>query len=133
MGDRMTEIERCRTTIGVESASQRGPIQNLADVAIDTGSQFTWIPRDVLESLGIEPQRRRAFRVADGRRVERDIGYVIIHASGAATADDVVFGEENDFVLLGVRSLEGLNLRVDVVRNQLVDAGPKLAVALTQF
>jgi hypothetical protein len=28
-----------------------------------------------------------------------------------------------------VRSLEGLNLRVDPVRKQLVDAGPVLAVA----
>lgn len=128
----MAEIETFRTTIGVESASQRGPIQNLADVVVDTGSQYTWIPRGVLESLGIKPQRRQGFLVADGRRVERDIGYAIVHASGAATADDVVFGEENDFVLLGVRSLEGLNLKLDVVRKQLVDAGPMLAVALTQ-
>ena len=47
---------------------------------------------------------------------ERDIGFAIVHAGGAATADDVVFAEESDFVLLGARSLDGLNLRVDVVR-----------------
>ena len=99
---------------------------------MDTGSEFTWIPRPILESLDIRVQRRQGFLVADGRRVDRDIGYAIIHAGGAATADDVVFGEETDFILLGVRSLEGLNLRLDVVRRQLVDAGPMLAVALTQ-
>ena len=55
----------------------------------------------------------------------------IVHAAGAATADVVVFGEENDSVLLGVRSLDGLNLRLDVVREQLVDAGPVLAAVLT--
>jgi hypothetical protein len=43
---------------------------------------------------------------------------------------NVVFAEENDFVLLGWRSLVVLNLRVDVVK-KLVDAGPILAVALT--
>jgi len=128
----MSEMGNLRTTVGVENVSQTGDVRELPETLVDTGSELTWIPRVVLESLGIEPQRRRAFRVADGRRVERDIGYAVIHAGGASTADDVVFGEENDFVLLGVRSLEGLNLRLDVVRKQLVDAGPVLAVALTQ-
>jgi hypothetical protein len=47
-----------------------------------------------------------------------------------SSSHHVVFAEENDFVLLGTRSLDGLNLRVDVVRKQLVDAGPILAAAL---
>lgn len=127
----MTEMGTMRTTVGVENVSQKSGVRELLETLVDTGSEFTWIPRGVLEALGIKPQRRQGFLVADGRRVERDIGYAIIHAGGAATADDVVFGEENDFVLLGVRSLEGLNLRLDVVRKQLVDAGPVLAVALT--
>ena len=127
----MTEMGTLRTTVGVENVSQTGDVRELPETLVDTGSELTWIPRIVLESLGIEPQRRRVFRVADGSRVERDIGYAIVHAAGASTADDVVFGEENDFVLLGVRSLEGLNLKVDVVRKELIDAGPMLA-AVTQ-
>jgi len=35
-----------------------------------------------------------------------------------------VFGEAGDLVLLGARSLEGLNLRVDPLTKTLVDAGP---------
>ena len=123
----MADVGIFRTTIGIESVSQRGQIQELADTLVDTGSAFTWIPRPVLESLGIRPERCQGFVVADGRRLERDIGYAIVHAGGTATADDVVFAEEGDFVLLGVRSLDGLNLRVDVVRKRLVDAGPVLA------
>lgn len=123
----MSEVGIFRTTIGIESVSQRGQIQELADTLVDTGSEFTWIPRAVLESLGIRPERRQGFIVADGRRVEREVGYAIVHAGEVATADDVVFAEESDFVLLGVRSLEGLNLRVDAARKQLVDAGPVLA------
>jgi predicted aspartyl protease len=128
----MTEMGTLRTTVGVENVSQKGGVRELPETLVDTGSELTWIPRPVLESLGIRPERRQAFRVADGRRVERDIGYAIVHAAGASTADDVVFGEENDFALLGVRSLEGLNLRLDVVRKELVDAGPMLA-AVTCF
>jgi predicted aspartyl protease len=132
VGDvKMREMGTLRTTVGVENVSQRGEIRELPETLVDTGSEFTWIPRAVLESLDIRVQRRQGFLVADGRRVDRDIGYAIIHVGGAATADDVVFGEGSDFTLLGVRSLEGLNLRLDVVRKQLVDAGPILAVALT--
>jgi hypothetical protein len=36
----------------------------------------------------------------------------------------VVFGEPGDITLLGARSLEGLNVRIDPVSRQLVDAGP---------
>ena len=127
----MTVMGTLRTTVGVENISRTSGVRELPETLVDTGSELTWIPREVLESLGIKRERRQGFRVADGRRVERDIGFAIIHAAGAFTADDVVFGEENDFALLGVRSLEGLNLRLDVVRKQLVDAGPMLA-AVTQ-
>jgi predicted aspartyl protease len=112
----------------LESRTPRsGRVQELADTLVDTGSHLTWIPRAVLESLGIRPQRRQGFIVADGRTVEREIGYAIVHVAGVATVDDVVFAEQNDFALLGVRSLEGLNLRMDVVQKRLVDAGPILA------
>ena len=127
----MTEVGIFRTTIGIEHVSQRGQIHEIADILVDTESEFTWIPRAVLESLGIRPERRQGFVVADGRTVEREMGHAIVHAAGVATADDVVFAEENDFVLLGARSLDGLNLRVDVIRKQLVDAGPVLAALLT--
>jgi len=35
-----------------------------------------------------------------------------------------VFGQLGDLVLLGSRTLEGLNFRVEPVTKQLVDAGP---------
>jgi predicted aspartyl protease len=123
----MEDMGTLRTTVGIENVSQRGEVRELRDVMVDTGSEFTWVPRHVLESLNIIVQRRQRFVMADGRHVERDIGYAIVHAAGSATADDVVFAESDDLVLLGVRSLEGLNLRIDVVRKQLVDAGPIIA------
>jgi predicted aspartyl protease len=123
----MSEMGIFRTTIGVENVAQRGVVRYVGDALVDTGSELTWIPRKVLQSIGVNIERRRSFIVADGRRVERDIGYAVVHAGESATVDEVVFAEESDFALLGVRSLEGLNLRVDVVSKQLVDAGPVLA------
>ena len=43
--------------------------------------------------------------------------------------DDVVFGEPADTVILGSRTLEGLNFQIDPVAKRLVDAGPILAAA----
>jgi len=45
----------------------------------------------------------------------------------AMAPDYVVFAEPGDKILLGARSLEGLNLRVDAQRKQLIPAGPMLA------
>jgi hypothetical protein len=40
------------------------------------------------------------------------------------TIDEVVFAEPGDLLLLGARTLEGLNLTVDSRRKRLVAAGP---------
>jgi hypothetical protein len=62
--------------------------------------------------------------------LERWTGIVIVSVAGRRTGDDVVFGEPGDLVLLGSRTLEGLNFRVEPVTKQLVDAGPAPAAVL---
>jgi predicted aspartyl protease len=125
----MSEMGSFRITIEVESHIRRGEIKEIGNVLVDTGSEATWIPRTVLESLGIQPEKVVRFRVADGRAIERQAGFAIIHANGAQTTDEVVFAEPADLVLLGARTLEGLNFKIDPVRHALVDAGPVDAAA----
>ena len=64
------------------------------------------------------------FRTADGRILERDVGFAFLTAAGRSTATIVVFAEEGDLVLLGAHGLEGLNVRIDLVTKELVPAGP---------
>ena len=52
------------------------------------------------------------------------------HVAGKRAADEVVFGQPGDLVLLGSRTLEGLNFRVEPVTKQLVDAGPAPAAVV---
>lgn len=118
-----------RTTIAIEHAAARGTTHEIPDVVVDTGSELTWVPRAVLETLGVTREWTQGFRVADGRAIQRDVGFAIVHCANHTAPDIVVFAEPGDMVLLGARSLEGLNLRIDVVRKALVDAGPILAVA----
>lgn len=115
--------------IGLESHSQRGHVAQLAQVLVDTGAEGTWVPRQLLESLGVTPERRELYQMADGRVLERDVGFAIVHVAGKHTTDDVTFAEPGDLTLLGSRSLEGLNLRVDPRNKRLVPAGPIVTAA----
>jgi len=113
-----------RTTITVESHTRRGETRDLPETMVDTGSEYTWVPRAVLESLEIGSERIEHFVTADGRVIAREIGYAIVHAAGARTSDAVVFAEAGDMTLLGAHTLEGMNLRVDLREKRLVPAGP---------
>jgi predicted aspartyl protease len=96
----------------------------LRDVMVDTGSEYTWVPRALLEALGVTAARGERFKTADGRILERDIGFAMVFAASRAAPTIVVFAEDGDMVLLGALALDGLNLRVDIVSKDLVPAGP---------
>lgn len=62
--------------------------------------------------------------MATGTVITRSIGFAIIHIDKYFTIDEVVFAEKGDLVLLGARTLEGLNLLVSLTKKKLVAAGP---------
>ena len=113
-----------RTEVELENPASPGARQHVSGVLVDTGAELSCFPAPVLEALGVVRQKRLRFRQADGSVFERWTGYTILHAAGTRTVDEVIFGEPEDIVLLGARSLEGLNRRVDPVTKSLVDAGP---------
>ena len=118
-----------RTDVEIESPLREGERRLLRDVLVDTGAELSWAPAEVLESLGITRRKPYRFQQADGTVLDRWVGFVIIHAGGTFTNDEVVFGEPGDLVLLGARSLEGMNLKVDLIEKRLVSAGPMMAAA----
>jgi predicted aspartyl protease len=120
----MSAMGTFRIDVEVENPARPGERRRVEHVLVDTGAELSWIPADVLEALAIERFTKLRFRQANGTIVERWVGPAFIHAVGKRTTDDVVFGDPGDLVLLGARSLEGLNLRVEPATRQLVDAGP---------
>jgi predicted aspartyl protease len=113
-----------RVDIDIENPARPGERRALRSVLVDTGAELSWVPAEVLESLGIERYNKWHFRQADGTTLERWAGAAFVHVAGKRTTDDVVFGEPGDLVLLGSRTLEGLNFRIEPITRQLVDAGP---------
>lgn len=125
----MADMGTFTTAVGIEHPAHRGDIRLLPHVLVDSGAEATWIPRSVLASLGIRPERVERYQMANGHILEREVGFALVHVGGKATLDDVVFAEATDMVILGARSLEGLNLRVDSRSKRLVHAGPIITAA----
>ena len=125
----MSEMGLLRTDVEIESHTRPGERKLLRQALVDTGAELSWAPAPVLESLGIQRVKQVRFAQATGTVVERWVGFAILHAAGALTSDEVVFGEPDDLVLLGARTLQGMNLKVDLVERRLVSAGPILAAA----
>jgi len=125
------EMGTFRVDVIVENPARPGPRRSIQSVLVDTGAELSWIPAEVLDALGIECYATWRFRQADGTILERWTGPAFLHVAGKRATDDVVFGEPGDLILLGARSLEGLNFRVDPLTKQLVDAGPAPAACGT--
>jgi len=120
----LNDMGTFRVDIELENPARPGDKRTLRSVLVDTGAMLSWVPAEVLESLGVERGETWRFRQADGSVLERRSGAVWLYVAGRRTVDEVVFGEPGDLVLLGARTLEGLNFRVDVTTGRLMDAGP---------
>jgi predicted aspartyl protease len=113
------------TKCKIENVADRSKSAVLPKVLVDTGSEYTWVPATTLEKIGISREKKDVpFVMANGQRVTRSVGFAIIRLDKHFTVDEVVFAEPGDLLLLGARSLEGLNLTVDPSRKRLVAAGP---------
>jgi predicted aspartyl protease len=113
------------TKCKIENSVDRTKSVIIPKLLVDTGSEYTWIAGASLDKLGVKKEKKDvAFVMANGQHVTRSIGFAIIRLDKFFTIDEVVFAEEGDLLLLGARTLEGLNLAIDPARKKLVAAGP---------
>jgi predicted aspartyl protease len=95
---------------------------------VDSGAIYSFVPRAVLERLGIAPHGRQQFRLADGSLIERDRGDAVFFYAGKRGAAPVIFGDPGDATLLGTVTLESLGLVLDAIRRDLLPL-PMVATA----
>lgn len=118
---------RCR----VENSVDRSRSAIVPKILVDTGSEYTWMPESTLDKLGIAREKKDLAFMANGQQITRSVGFAIVRYEKHFTIDEVVFAEKGDLLLLGARTLEGLNLTVDSRRKKLVAAGPLPAALAT--
>ena len=117
-------------TVGcrIENSVHRERGVAVAKMLVDSGSEFTWVSATILDRIGVSREKKDVeFVMANGQRITRSVGFAIVRVGKAFTVDEVVFAEKGDLLLLGARTLEGLNFVVDSRRKRLVAAGPVLA------
>ena len=88
-------------------------------ILVDTGATYSLIPPALAHRLGVSrlPQKQMV-TLADGRRIEAEIGLVMVKIGDRSAGTTVVIAE-CDEPLLGVEALEVLGLAVDPTTGSL--------------
>src|SRR2546428_8662030 len=101
-----------RVDIELENPAKPGVKRALNSVLVDTGAELSWVPVEVLESLGVERNNQWRFRPADGTVLERWTGIGVVTLAGKRTGGDVGFTEPGGLAPPAARALESLYLPV---------------------
>ena len=88
---------------------------------VDTGAALTVVPSEKLVEMGVEPFDTVWLSLADGHRVEYPLGKAVATVQGRTIETLVVFGEDEETVLLGAYTLEGLRFAVDPLEGRLIE------------
>ena len=107
-------------SVAIDIGSQGGEQWETVNALVDTGSTYTWVPREILRRLDVNPQFQQEFETADGRVVERDMAETAVRWNNQIRQTLVVFAGVGDAILLGAYSLEGFALAPDPVNERLV-------------
>ena|SRR3989338_1697771 len=90
-----------------------------AEFLVDTGAGYTVVPFQMAKELNLKPTKKLKFTLADGTKVERNIGYAMIEIDGERAPSTVVIGNRGDAALLGVITLENMGLIIDPFKRKL--------------
>ncbi len=101
------------------------PDRTLANAAsvrflVDSGAEYSVVPRTVLSGMGISPYRVVKIVLADGQTLEREAADAYFEYLGERAPSPVIFGEEADELLLGVVTLENLGFMLDPLQRRII-------------
>ncbi len=108
------------TVLELEIGNPANPeVTEKLEFLIDSGAIYSVVPTKILEKLGIKPISEQIFRLADGTKIVRKKGIAFFKYEERVGGADVIFGEEEDSILLGAFTLEALGLSLDPLRREL--------------
>jgi predicted aspartyl protease len=86
---------------------------------VDSGAVYSLVPRRNLARIDLVPHSKRTFILANGEKIEREVGTAIFEYQGQRGDSLVIFGEDGDGPLLGSTTLQGFGLILDPFRREL--------------
>ena len=90
------------------------------DALVDSGSTYNILPASLLRRLDVQVRRSATFRLADDRRVQRELGQTWVRLNGEEYIAPVVFGDDEAQPLLCAVTLEIFQLGIDPVGMRLI-------------
>lgn len=86
---------------------------------VDSGAALTVAPGAMLRRLGVEPDQKQTFILANGEQVTRKVGDAYFEFEDKAGYSKVIFGQKGDSNLLGTLTLETFGLILDPFKREL--------------
>ena len=96
-----------------------GSREETIDALVDTGASYTLLPGVMLRRMGVAPQRRLEFELANREIIEHDIGEVRVRVDGVEATTIVIFGNNEVSAVLGASTLEGVAMAADPAGKRL--------------
>lgn len=84
---------------------------------VDTGAVDSMAPGKHLREIGIQPEGKRSYELADGSEIVMEIGLARIEFMGEVVGATIIFADDDVEPILGVTALESVGIEVDP-RNQ---------------
>lgn len=77
------------------------------------------MPGKHLREIGIQPEGKRVYELADGTEIAMEAAVARIEFMGEFVGATVIFGPDNAEPLLGVTALESVGIEVDPLNQRL--------------
>lgn len=106
----------CRIEVGAGDLKRF----ELIELMVDSGSTYTWLPRSLIQRLGLHVSGKRPVRLADGRIVEKEGVDALIRLDGEVHSNFCLIADEGDGLLLGALTLETFSMGVDPINRKLM-------------
>ncbi len=86
---------------------------------VDTGAIDCMVPGNRLREIGLVPEGKRTYELANGSEVVFDVAVALIEFIGEIVGVTVIFGNDNVEPILGVTALESVGIQVDPTTQRL--------------
>ena len=90
------------------------------DALVDAGATYTVAPARLLREIGIQPTRTTQVELADGTVREFGRGSALLSIDGRQDFMPVIFGDDDAEPIIGIVTLEVLELAVDPIGERLI-------------
>lgn len=106
--------------ITMEVRDTQGLRYELIQALVDSGATYNILPAPLLSRLGVRPTESGSFILADGRRIQRDIGQTWVRLEGREYIAPVVFGGADTQPIMGAVTLGIFGLGIDPAAERLI-------------